>query len=175
VLHMAGTAGGLPGPPWFRHPTTPFIPPFHYDDGGQQVNLPYIQYALLDGEPMVLGTTGLDAPIYGEKLFALAAPPPPFQMDTDNSQLNKLFLDHPFNWAINLALFRMNDPGVLADVHCLRESYTRLKALKHENDHLNHMLDIIQKEKQDHVAEIQQFVSNMEAVKERLTAAHVRT
>jgi hypothetical protein len=58
---------------------------------------------------MILGTTGLEDEVFGEKLRSTTAPPPPIPLNVDNMKLESLYEDYPFNWAINFALFRLGD------------------------------------------------------------------
>ena len=41
----------------------------------------------------------------------------PFESNTNDTVLEELYTDHPFNWNLNLALYHMGDVGVIADVH----------------------------------------------------------
>ncbi len=122
-----------------------------------------------------MGTTAKDAPVYGNTLKALPAPPPPFESHIDDLQLEELYKDYPFNWAINLALTQLGDAGLIADVHHFRMTYPKLKALKWENEQLNHIIGALQKEQEVHTQEIQQFIDGIQEIKEQLTAARVMT
>jgi len=69
-----------PPPPWFWVPKLPHVSRVTtQDENDQTINLPFIQYTLLDKEPMMMGTTANNAPVYGNTLKALPAPPPPFE------------------------------------------------------------------------------------------------
>ena len=58
-----------PDPPWFAKPNHPDIPCVEATNTkGHTVELPYIRYALIDEEPMLLGTTGKGEAVYGEYL-----------------------------------------------------------------------------------------------------------
>ena len=63
----------------------------------------------------------------------MPAPHVPYNLHGDDDDLEDLYLDHPFNWAVNYALYRLGDAGVLADVHRLRMSYAKLKHFKGEH------------------------------------------
>ncbi|KAI0263158.1 hypothetical protein BGY98DRAFT_1103939 [Russula aff. rugulosa BPL654] len=73
----------------------------------------------------------------------------------DDSNIEELYLDHPFNWAINIAIFRMGDPGVMADDSSPGGSLPE-KQLKHNKL-------------------IKNFATGVKALKNRLTKAKVRT
>jgi hypothetical protein len=66
---------------------------------------------------MILEMTRSEEAVYGEKLQSTQAPPPPIPLNVDNTKLEGFYKDHPFNWAVNFALFRLGDGGVLAHVH----------------------------------------------------------
>ncbi len=94
-----------PLPPWFKVSEHPHVPKVTtQDENNHTIDLPYIHYTLMNEEPMMVGTTAKDALVYGETLQALPAPPPLFISHIDNSMLEDLYKDYPFNWAINLAL-----------------------------------------------------------------------
>ena len=120
-----------------------------------------------------MGTTANNAPVYGNTLKALLAPPPPFETHVDDSQLKDLYKDYPFNWAVNLAITRLGDAGLIVDIHHFRMTYPKLKALKRENERLNHIIGALQKEQEAHTQEIQQFIDGIQEIKERLTATRV--
>ena len=68
-LHMGDSVSQIPDPPWFAKPKLPTIPEvFAVDKHGQKQKLPHIRYALIDNEPMLLGTTGKDEGVYGDFL-----------------------------------------------------------------------------------------------------------
>ena len=97
----------------------------------------------------------------------------PFTTNIDDSALKELYMDYPFNWTLNLALYQMGDAGVLADVHQYRSSYLRLQYMRRENAHLTHMLLMIQKEQEVHNEEINNFVNDIISIRECLTDARV--
>ena len=66
---------------------------------------------------MMLGTDRAGGSVYGDTLKAYPAPEPSVASSIDDHDLKTLYTDHPFNWALNLALFHLGDAGVLADVH----------------------------------------------------------
>src|SRR5258707_10930935 len=60
------------GPPWFKCAAPSLIPKVvTKDDDGKLHKLPYVQFALLDDQPMVLGTVGKGMTIFGQRLTAL--------------------------------------------------------------------------------------------------------
>ena len=105
----------------------------------------------------------------------MPATPVPWVTNVDNSNLEELYLDHPFNWAMSFALFKLGDAGVLADVHRFRSSYLRLKGLKNENMHLERIIGALQMEKEGHTDEITVFAREVKDIKDRLVAARVRS
>ncbi|KAF8496375.1 hypothetical protein F5888DRAFT_1804070 [Russula emetica] len=173
---MGGPSSVPPGPPWFPKAEAPLLPKIVANGPGRgEIELPFLRYALIDEEPMILGTTGHEQEVYGEKLLAGQAPIPSIPLHIDDTQLDSLYEDHPFNWAINFALFRLSDPGVLADVHRYRTAFLRLKGLKHKNDRLTRIISTFQKEQKGHNREIRTFTHKVEEVKGRLIAAKVRS
>ena len=80
LVPLMGNDGSLaPDPPWFAKPPAPMAPSVHgVDREGNSFELQYIRYALMDDEPMLLGTTGKDQEVFGEPLRAFPAPPVPF-------------------------------------------------------------------------------------------------
>ncbi len=164
----------VPPPPWFRVPELPHVSRVTtQDENNQTIDLPFIRYTLLDEEPIMMGTTANDAPVYGNTLKALPAPPPPFESHVNDSQLEDLYKDYPFNWAVNLAITQLGDARLIMDIHHFRMTYPKLKALKHENEQLNHIIGALQKEQEVHTQEIQQFIDEITEIKQHLTAARV--
>src|SRR5712675_226859 len=110
-------SGLPPNPPWFKRTKAPLGPILEAKDAhGRPFELPYLRFALTDDEPVVLGTTERDAPVYVGEIKAMPAPPSDYDLHVDDDNLEELYLDHPFNWAVNFALYRLGDAGVLADV-----------------------------------------------------------
>jgi hypothetical protein len=103
------------------------------------------------------------------------APHLPYNLHVDDDNLEDLYLDHLFNWAVNYALYRLGDAGVLADVHRLRMSYAKLKHFKGEHRRMRKIIDTVQKEVHDHNTEIQTFIKEVEGFKSRLVQAKVRS
>jgi len=94
------------GPPWFKCAAPSLIPKVvTKDDDGKLHKLPYVQFALLDDQPMVLGTVGKGMTIFGQRLTVLLAPPPPYLSKCNDDNLDILYNDYPFNWAISFALY----------------------------------------------------------------------
>ena len=94
------------GPPWFKRAVPSLIPKVvTKDNDGKLCKLPYVQFTLLDDQPMVLGTAGKGTTIYGQRLTASPAPPPPYLSKCDDDNLDILYDDYPFNWAISFALY----------------------------------------------------------------------
>ena len=115
---MGDASGGPPNPPWFAKPSTSGIPIIMGQDShGRQFELPYMRYGLVENEPLLLGTSGRNQQIYGDHLRAFPMPNLPFTTNIDDSALEELYTDYPFNWTMNLALYQIGDAGVLADVH----------------------------------------------------------
>jgi hypothetical protein len=130
-FHMDLPSGLLSNSPWFKRTKAPLVPILEAKDAnGRLFKLPYLRFALTDDEPVVLRTTNRDAPVYVGEIKAMPAPPSPYDLHVDNDDLEELYLDHPFNWAVNFALYRLGDAGVLADVYRLRKSYAKLKNCK---------------------------------------------
>ena len=106
---------------------------------------------------------------------ALPAPSLPFPSPVDDGDLELLYLDHPFNWAVNHALYRLRDAGILADVHRYRMSYCQLRSLKRENEKLTQIIGAVQKEQEAYNGEIHAFTEHIRGIKVHLTAARVQT
>ena len=176
TYHMGTDSSGPPDPPWFRRPDPSMIPRvIATDENNQEFELPYLRYCLSDGEPVVLGTTERDGPVYEGDLAALPARDVPNNPLVDDTDLEELYLDHPFNWAVNVAIFCLGDAGVMADVYWYRASYAKLKALKMENERIVRLIEAFQAEQSKHVKIIKDFTEGVEALKNRLTKAKVRT
>ena len=120
-----------------------------------------------------MGTDGCGKKIFSQNLIVNPAPPLPYTTGCDENNLAVLYTNHPFNWGINFALYRLGDPGVMGDIYQFRNSYTQLKALRHENDTLAHLIKNIQKEQEQHNHDINKFSQEIVAVRERLIAAKV--
>jgi len=173
-FHMDLPTGLPPNPPWFKRPEIPFIPKLEAEDeNGRTFELPYLRFALSNDEPVILGTTERDAPVYQGEIKAMPAPHAPYNLHVDDDDLEDLYLDHPFNWAVNYALYRLGDAGVLADVHRLRMSYAKLKHFKEEHRRMRRIIDTVQKEVHDHNTKIQTFIKEVEGFKSRLVQAKV--
>ena len=173
-LHMGDSISQVPDPPWFAKPKLPTIPKvFAVDKYGQKQELPYIRYALIDNEPMLLGTTGKNEGVYGDYLRAMPMPDLPYESKIDDSALEDLYTDYPFNWTLNLALYHLGDAGILADVHQYQSSYHKLKHMKQENTRITHVLELLMKEQEQHNTEIAAFIGEVASIRERLTAARV--
>jgi hypothetical protein len=87
-----------PDPPWFIKPIAPNIPSLAtVNQFGQSVELPYLQYGLIDNEPYLLGTTGRSGEVYGEHLKAFLMSTLPFESHVNGEALEALYTDHPFN------------------------------------------------------------------------------
>jgi hypothetical protein len=65
----------------------------------------------MDEEPMLLGTDRKDGEIYREYLQAIPMPSMQLHARVDDLALDKLYMDYPFNWTQQLALFHL---GTLA-------------------------------------------------------------
>ncbi len=161
-----------PGPPWFKCATPSLSPKVvTKDDDGKLRELPYVCFALLDNQPMVLGTAGKGTTIFGQRLTVSPPPPPTYLSKCDYDNLDILYNDYPFNWAISFALYQLGDPGVIGDVFSLRSSYGWLKALKHENDTLARLITHLQEEQEQHNKEIKEFTDDTATVRSCLVAA----
>ena len=176
TYHMGTDSDNLLDPPWFPRPNALFVPRLvALDENRSPVDLPYLRYTLADDEPVLLETQGHNQTVHHTELVAMPAPPPPFPSSVQDSDLELLYLDHPFNWAVNHALYRLGDAGVLADVHRYRTSYGHLRALKHENEKLTRIIGAIQKEQEAHNLKIRTFTDWIKGIKKCLTDARVWT
>jgi hypothetical protein len=104
---------------------------------GQTIELLYMRYALMNEEPMLLGTDKKGEDVYGEYLQATPMCDMELHIRVNDLALDKLYTDYPFNWTQQLALFHLGDAGILADVHHYQQSYLKLKLLKNENERLS--------------------------------------
>ena len=72
---MGDTSSTVPDPPWFAKPRLPKIPAITtINDHRQTIELPYMRYALIDDELMLLGTTDRTGAVYGDYLRAFPMP-----------------------------------------------------------------------------------------------------
>ena len=124
---------------------------------------------------MILGTTEQDGPVYEGDLAALPACGVPDNPLIDDTDLEELYLDHPFNWAINIIIFRLGDPDIMADMYHFRASYAKLKALKAENARIIRLVEAFQEEQTKHTKTIKDFSDSIKAFKNCLTKAKFRT
>src|SRR5712672_1935446 len=165
-----------PNPPWFKRTKAPLVPLLEAKDAnGRPFELPYLRFALTDDEPVVLGTTERDALVYVGEIKAKPAPPSDYDLHIDDDDLEELYLDHPFNWAVNFALYRLGDAGVLVDVYRLRKTYAKLKNFKTDTAKLRRIIEAVQTEVEGNNKEIQTFVHEVEELKGRLVQARVRS
>jgi hypothetical protein len=163
-----------PDPPWFTKPTIPSIPIVtSVNENGETVELPYLRYALVENEPLILGTTGRDEAVYGTNLQAFPMPTLPIETITNDTALEELYTDYPFNWTLNLALYHLGDAGILADVHRYRSSFQKLQHMRSENARITRILENLQEEQKKHNTEIAAFVGEVGAIRERLVKARV--
>ena len=161
-------------PPWFLKPRLPDMPAVTaVNQQGQTIELPYMRYALMDEEPMLLGTDKKGGDVYGEYLQATPMRDMQLHARVDDLALDELYTDYPFNWTQQLALFHLGDAGILADVHRYRQSYLKLKLLKNENERLSRILLYVQGEHEQHNKEIEGLLEQVKMVKQRLVDARV--
>ena len=171
---MGDASSGPPDPPWFAKPSASGIPIIMGQDShGRQFKLPYMRYGLVENEPLLLETSGRNQQIYGDHLRAFSMPVLPFTTNVDDSALEELYMNYPFNWTMNLALYQIGDAGVLADVYRYRTLYLKLQYMRQENARLTCMLLMIQKEQEAHNEEINNFVNDVVSIRECLTDARV--
>ena len=171
---MGDANTGPPDPPWFTKPINLEVPSiFGLDEQGQPFELPYMRYGLVENEPMLLGTNRKNQNVWGDRLWAFPMLVLPFTTNIDDSAIEGLYTDYPFNWTLVLALFQNGDAGILADVHRYQLSFIKLQHMKKENKHLTRLLIGIQWEQEKHNKEIEEFLNNIIAIRERLTDTRV--
>lgn len=74
IYHIGTDSSGLPDPLWFKCPKATIIPKvIATDKNNKEFKLPYLWYALSNGEPVILRTTERDRPMYEGNLAALLA------------------------------------------------------------------------------------------------------
>jgi hypothetical protein len=119
LLAMGGNSDQeAPDLSWFTKPIALNVPTLTVTNQfGQNIELSYLQYELIENEPYLLGTMGRSGEVYGEHLKAFPIQRLPFKACVDDNDLEPLYTDHPFNWTLNLALYHMGDASILADVH----------------------------------------------------------
>jgi hypothetical protein len=84
--------------PWFTKPITPNIPTLTtLNQFGQNIELPYLRYGLINNEPFLIGTSGRFGEVYEEHLKAFLMPRLPFESHVNNKALKTLYTNHPFN------------------------------------------------------------------------------
>jgi hypothetical protein len=118
-------------------------------------------YALMDKEPMLLGTDKKGGDVYGEYLQAVPMCDMQLHARVDDLALDELYTDYPFNWMQQLVLFHLGDAGILADVYCYQQSYLKLKLLKNENECLSRILLYAQGEHEQHNKEVEALLDDM--------------
>jgi hypothetical protein len=171
---MGDNSSKVPDPPWFLKPDLPHIPKVTaVNEHGQTITLPYIRYALIDYEPMLLGTAPGEDGIYADYLRAHPITTLPIETSINDGALEDLYTDYPFNWSLNLALYKLGDAGVIADVHQYRSSYLKLKYMQQENACIMRILVSIQKEQEQHNSELAAFLGEVTSIRDRLEQARV--
>jgi hypothetical protein len=171
---MGDNSSKIPDPPWFLKPDLPHIPKVTaVNEHGQTVTLPYIRYALIDYEPMLLGTAPGEDGIYADYLRVHPVTTLPIETSINDGALEDLYTDYPFNWSLYLALYKLGDAGVIADVHQYRSSYLKLKYMQQENARITRILVSIQKEQEQHNSELAAFLGEVTSIRERLEQARV--
>jgi len=164
---MGDSASEVPEPPWFAKPGALNVPTvMAVNEQGQNIELPYIHYALIDNEPMLLGTTGKNGEVYGDYLRAFPMPRLPLKTHVNDEVLEDLYTDYPFNWTLKLAIYHLGDAGVIADVHQYRSSYLKLKYMRQENARISHILEYLQKEQEQHNTKLRAFVEEVKGIQE---------
>jgi hypothetical protein len=157
----------VPDPPWFLKPRLPDTPAITtVNQQGQTIELPYMWYALMDEEPMLLGTDKKGEDMYGEYLQAIPMHNMQLHARVNDLALDELYTDYPFNWMQQLALFHLGDAGILADVHRYCQSYLKLKLLKNENECLLRILLYAQGEHKQHNKEVEALLKQVKVVKQ---------
>jgi hypothetical protein len=113
----------VPDPPWFLKPQLPNMPAITtVNQHGQTIKLPYMWYALMDKEPMLLGTDRKDREVYREYLQAIPMPSMQLHTRVDDLALDKLYTDYPFNWTQQLP--HHQPTPFKDDRHCLALLFT---------------------------------------------------
>jgi hypothetical protein len=128
---MGPSNSNIPDLPWFAKPNIPSMPIVATMDAeGNTLILSYIQYALIDHKPMLLGTKGRSKEVFRDYLCMEAKNHLLLPSSIDNMALEDLYTDYPFNWTFNLALYHLGDAGIITDVHQYRPAYLKLKSMK---------------------------------------------
>jgi hypothetical protein len=87
-----------PDLPWFTKPIASNVPTLTTTNQfGQNIELPYLQYRLIEDEPYLLGTTGRSRGVYREPLKAFPMKQLPFETHVDDDDLEPLYTDYLFN------------------------------------------------------------------------------
>jgi hypothetical protein len=134
---MGPSNSTMPDPPWFAKPNIPSMPTITTVDAeGNTLILPYIQYALINHKPVLLGSKGRSEEVFRDYLKAGAKNHLPLPSSINNIALKDLYIDYPFNWMLNLAPYHLSNAGIIADIHQYRLAYLKLKLIKWENQQI---------------------------------------
>jgi hypothetical protein len=126
-----------PNPLWFAKPDIPTIPiVLTINTNWETIELPYIRYALINNEPMLLGTKKRAEEVFGDYLCAGPKHHLPLPFNIDNAAIEDPYTDYLFNWTLNLALYHLGDAGIIANIYQFRSAYLKLKFMKKESKRL---------------------------------------
>ena len=89
----------------------------------------------------------------------------------NDSELEWLYTDYPFNWSQQLALYNLGDAGIIADVHRYHSSYLKLQMMRGENERLSKILTYAQGELDAHNREVESFLKEVTLLRARLIDA----
>jgi hypothetical protein len=134
----------VPDLPWFSKPDIPsmsIVTTMNTEEN--TLILPYIQYALIDHEPMLLETKKRAEEVFEDCLYVGAKNHLPLPSSIDDMALKDLYTDYPFNWTLNLALYHLGDAGVITDVYQYRSAYLKLKFMKQKSRRIAQILEAV--------------------------------
>lgn len=156
---------------WIEYSANTPHPPFEIEEEGEIKRLAYVQYGLDGDEPVYMGTNGKRQTIYARRLYAL---PHTYIHDppVDDGDLTLLLEDYPFNPSIQIALFAIGDPTLLADVYRFRSMENKLAGLRRAQDHLQHIFDNVQIRL--HNARVRALCAERNDIRTRLVKAKAR-
>ncbi len=116
---------GHPGPPWFHWHERGGHLEYQVQHQGKLVQCPYIRYMVHHRVPYEMGTEGTSCQRFAREVFV--GPQSPVEAPgVEDNDLDIFTRDIPFNFAVEQALEKLDDPSALAEVARLRSLSTRI-------------------------------------------------
>lgn len=163
-----------PGPPWFRWFAESGRPPFRVWYKDKIINCTYLRYKVEGGITYEMGTEGEGQQEFQREIRACP------QTGSEDPTVNEgdiefLTRDLPFNFAIEQALERLGDPGLLADVGRLRALCAGIPVFAEMVETIQELTKSVYKFHTTFNGQVARLVDGIAETKRRLEKAHVRS